>query len=133
MAAFSMEIPELQMFGVFDASIPNRERIVLRPVIPLSLNSYGVAVGLPALPVGAFPLFDNCFWFPQMDVEPPAWIVIYTGPGKNKTSSIGGTTTLSFHWQRPFTLFGANNLVPILFRLDSAAIGKIIQSQQGLK
>jgi hypothetical protein len=131
MANPQTSVPELTIIGVFDPGVPNEERIVLRPEVVVPLNGYGIAVGIPAPGVGALPLFDNCFWFPEIEVSPPAWVILFTGPGKTKTfSTVEGENVLTLHWQRPYTIFGGSEVIPILFRVDAAAIGEIIRANR---
>lgn len=113
----------LAIVGLFDAGVPNRERIVLRPQVEVSLATYGLAVAVGAGDAGGFPLYDNVFWFPDVIVEPPAWIYVYTGAGKiQQTRGPNNDPALVFHWQRPTTLFGPEQLVPLLLRIGGAEV-----------
>jgi len=120
-------LPELHFVGVADPGVPNYERIVLRPTQDVELLGYGVALGIGSLEFGAKPVFDNCFWFPSGVVAPPSWVLIYTGRGTPQILEDRGETLHTFHWQRPYTLFTRHDLVPILFRLDSALVGRVLR------
>lgn len=116
-------IPELHLIGVADAGVVNLERVVLRPTQPLSLNGYGIAVGVGADGEGAYPVYDNCYWFPEITVSPPSWIIVFTGKGSWNTGRWHtGEDVTYLHWQRQFTVFNAPNLLPVLFRVDGAVV-----------
>ena len=118
--------PELHFVGVADPGVPNLERIVIRPTQEVDLLGYGVALGVGSLEEGAQPIFDNCFWFPSRIVTPPSWILIYTGTGTLRITEEGGQTVHNLHWQRSHTMFNNPNLIPILFRLDAAIVGRVL-------
>jgi len=121
-----LPLPELHLVGVADPGKPNLERIVIRPTQQLNLNGYGLAVGVSAGAAGASPIFDNCFWFPAIVVQPPSWVLIYTGPGEQRSSDWQGEAVLNLHWQRKFTVFTLEFLVPVLFRVEGAAVGQLL-------
>jgi hypothetical protein len=124
----NLVIPELHLVGVADPGSANSERVVLRPTQSIRLHGYGLTVGIPAeRGGGALPLFDNCFWFPDIQVAPPSWVLVFTGKG-NVQESIwqSGERVLALHWQRWFTIFGNRNLVPVLFRVDGSAVGPLL-------
>jgi hypothetical protein len=123
-------LPELHFVGVADPGVPNAERLVFRPTQPLNLNGYGVVLGIRQEAGKVMPIFDNCFWFPGVDVVPPSWILVHTGRGEPRATQESGEQVVNFHWQRPYTVFGAPNIVPVLFRLDSAVIGQMLPSTQ---
>jgi hypothetical protein len=75
---------------------------------------------------GARPIFDQCYWFPESRVLAPAWIQVYTCRGVFAESEWEGAPVLSFHWQRPYTVFDVESLVPILLRLDGVTVGRRI-------
>jgi hypothetical protein len=109
--------------GLFDAGVPNQERVVLKPNKKMSLVGYGILVGVDAGTAGAFPLFDNVFWFPDVVVEPPCWIYVYTGAGKmQQTLGPNNEPALVFHWQRPSVLFSEAVVAPVLVNIGSADI-----------
>lgn len=114
----------LHIVGLFSAGVPNEERIVIRPTFQSSLAGYGLAVGIDAGDAGAMPIYDNVFWFPDVIVEPPSWIYVYTGKGSLRQTQMAGTgdPALVFHWQREQTVFGHRDLVPILFQVASAVV-----------
>lgn len=127
MAYPNLAITEIHLIGVADVGVPNQERVVLRPTQELRLHGYGLTVGITGSAQGAYPLFDNCFWFPDLEVKPPSWILVFTGKGNVSTSKWHtGEDVLSLHWQRPFTIFDSRQVVPILFRVDGSVIGPLL-------
>lgn len=127
MATPNLVIPELHLVGVADPGVPNQERVVLRPTQNLRLHGYGLCIGIPSTGLGAQPLFDNCFWFPNVEINLPSWILVFTGKGNFGTSKWHtGEDVYSFHWQRPHTVFESRQVVPILFRVDGSVVGPIL-------
>lgn len=119
-------VTELSLVGVSEPGVANHERIVLRPTEPTNLAQFGIFVGYKNPNGPITPLIDNFFWFGELVVEPPSWIVVYTGPGQYQQSTIQGTGHLvhSLHWGRPVTLFNHPSFVPVLFRMDAILIGQ---------
>src|SRR5438105_869754 len=108
--------PDLEILGVADPGVPNAERILIRPTRTVSLIGFGIAMGLfISREQGAMPIHDNVFWFPDMIVEPPALLFVYTNAGKVlQTTLESGEPALVFHWHRPYVLFTDPTLVPVL-------------------
>ena len=117
MAYPSLLITELAVIGLADPGVPNQERILFRPMESVNLAGLGVAVGIPGPDGGAYALYDNVFWFPNDVVAPPSWVVLFTGRGSNTQTTLPTREKAHlYYWQRLQTMFGAPNLVPILFR-----------------
>ena len=95
---------DLRVVGLFDANVPNSERILIRPVLRASLAGWGIAAGFGSSDGSAFPVYDHVFWFPDIVVEPPSWIYVYTGNGQVKQTTMpNGEPAMVFHWQRKET------------------------------
>lgn len=123
-------VVELTLVGVADAGVPNEERIGLRPTEPVNLAQFGLMVGL-SHPNGAVtPLRDNFFWFGELIIEPPSWVVVYTGRGQYQESVLrdSGHKLYALYWGRPSTMFDWPNIVPVLFRADAVLIGSRVIS-----
>ncbi len=118
-------ISELMLVGVADAGVPNKERVVLRPTQLVSLNHFAISIGVvDAQGARPRPVFDNVFWFPELLVGPPAWVLVYTGRGTPQQSSLpNGDRVYTLFWQRESTLFNSERLVPVLLRLGGVSIG----------
>lgn len=132
MSSLDFVLPDLRVVGLVDAGVPNSERIVIRPNRQVSLAGFGLAVGISAGDAGALPIYDNVFWFPDILVEPPAWLFLYTGKGTmRQTTFSSGEPALVFHWQRPYVVFSHPELVPVLFRVGFAEVGKHLGASSG--
>jgi len=119
-------ITELTILGVSDPGIPNRERIIIRPTEPVNLGQFGIFIGHKNINGVVTPWMDNFFWFGELIVEPPSWIIIYTGMGVYQKTLMPGSEQIihSMHWGRNYTVFNLPSTVPVLFRLDSVLIGQ---------
>ena len=121
---------ELSFVGVSDPGVPNFERIVLRPTEELNLAQFGVFLGSANVQgTAATPLPDQFFWFGELVVQPPSWILLYTGRGEFTMSHVppDDVPAYSFHWGKSHTLFDAgSNLVPMLFALGGVTIGRLL-------
>lgn len=116
---------ELSLVGVADAAVPNRERIVLRPTETVNLAQFSILLGLQNNQGVVTPLNDAFFWFGELLVAPPSWLVVYTGAGEFLESRmpVTGEKAYSFHWGRLFTAFGLPNVVPVVCRIGSILVG----------
>src|ERR1700730_10382869 len=107
---------ELTIIAVADAGVPNQERVVLRPTESVDLGQFGVTVGIrnSGNPNLILPLADHFFWFPNLVVETPSWLFLYTGKGSYEKTTRTGTSETAhvFHWEREITLFNYFELVP---------------------
>jgi len=118
--------PDLEILGVVDAGVPNHERIVIRPTRPISLAGFGITLGVfVSDDLGAAPLYDNVFWFPDIVIDPPTWLFIYTGPGRVLQTTVeSGEPALCLHWQRQYVVFTDPSIVPVLFEIGFARLAK---------
>jgi len=119
-------ISELALVGVAYAGVPNEERVVIRPTQTLQLSTFGVAAGsFDAATGGTRPFFDSVFWFPDLFVSPPAWILLYTGIGTPRSTQLeNGEALITLFWQRKLTVFDNPHVLPVLFRLGAAIVGR---------
>jgi len=121
-------ILELSMFGVLEAGVPNRERVCLRPTDSVNLAQFGLlaAIQNPAGPVT--PLPNLFFWFGDLMVSAPAWLVVFTGKGKPQTTVEHGTTVHIFYWGLDNTIFAFPNIVivPVAFRMTNILTGQSV-------
>ena len=118
-------IHELMIIGVADPGSPNQERIVIRPTQTVNLAGFGLYLGVPKADGMIVPLWDHFFWFGEIVVTAPSWIIVYTGSGMYQKTRLPGTweEAHTFHWGKPFTVFGQQGIVPVLFRFDGISIG----------
>lgn len=118
------DIIELDVHGVFDRGLPNKERIAIYVKSPLNIGQYGLMIGIKASGGTAIPIRDNLFWFGDGFLNAGDWIFIYTGAGTPRASNVPGSNAKLYisHWGKPTTIFQAPELVPILFRVDAVFI-----------
>ena len=118
----------LSVIGVADPGVPNLERLVLRPSDTINTAAYGVIVGIRQPTGHAIPLRDSFFWFGEVIIRPPSWILLYTRPGQyGITKHTDGNPVHSFFWNRDHTVFNLEETVPIVFEIGSLSIGSYIQ------
>jgi hypothetical protein len=117
-------IEELAVVGIFDRGIPNQERIVILANESVNLGKYGIMLGLRASDGSAFPIRDNLLWFGNGWIQKGDWIFIYTGPGVAKATTLPNAEEklYSIHWGRKQTILHAQEVVPILFRVDAVKV-----------
>lgn len=116
---------ELNFFGVFDAGVPNQERLVFQVRTSVNLAQFGILAGWRSPDGTVIPIPDNFFWFGEMLVNPPTWIVVMTRSGLFEVTTHANTyEPLQVHfWGRKTTVFEHPNVVPVLFQLGSVLIG----------
>jgi hypothetical protein len=73
-------ISELTLVGVADRGVPNKERIVLRPMETVNVGEFALIVGVISTENGFFPLPDLFFWPGNIEISPPSWLYVYTAP-----------------------------------------------------
>lgn len=125
---------QILLIGAIDRGVPNRERIVFRPAEPINLLQFVVCLALRE-PAGMVrPINDRVFWFPDMVVEPPCWIVLYTGPGTARTTTLPPSSqpAYTFHWGFPYTALNDPAVVPVILGLGSIVIPTLLAGEQAL-
>lgn len=122
MTTFAIE--ELSVVGVYDAGVPNLERVVVRVLQPVDLGQYGLMIGIRGPNGTAFPLRDNLLWFGNGWVAKGDWLFIYTAPGEGRVTPLPNNEEklYSVHWGKKQTIFQNQDLVPILFRMDGIQV-----------
>ena len=125
MTTFLPTVHELSIVGVFDAGVPNRERLVLRPTEVTNLANFMVVLGIRNPDGTAFPLGEHTFWLGEKTIAPPSWIFLYTGSGQAQDTVLPESKEPAyvFHWGKPVTLFSNDKIVPMIFRLGGVAVG----------
>jgi hypothetical protein len=119
--------PELKLFGVYDAGVPNRERVILQATKPnLDLTYFGIVLAVKLSSGAAIPIADNFFWFGNGVINQGDWIILYTSVGvaastenkKNPAQKI-----YNLYWGRKSVVFPMLDIVPLIFKFDSITIG----------
>lgn len=118
------DIYELKIIDVADRDVPNKERIVIQPTMPVNLAQFGLVLGYRHPDGMVRPLTDQFFWFGEIIVKPPSWIFVYTGPGKfgQTTEQNSGDPAYVFHWGKQATMLGQQDIAPTIFRFDGILI-----------
>ena len=112
-----------------DAGIPGDERIVLRPTELINLAQFGIILGNEH-GQGVTPVADHFFWFGEVEVAPPSWVVVHTGPGVYRVTEDVRThfPVHLYYWGKPFTCFQIAGLRPVLVRISAVEIGRNVVS-----
>ena len=106
---------------------------MIRPTEPVNISKFGVLVGVRAPGGTVFPLLDNLFWFGDVEVSPPAWILLYTKPGTYHLGThTDGAPVHSFFWNRGQTVFYASHIVPVVFEMSALNISGSLNPQPAL-
>ena len=120
-------IEELQVVGVADRGIANKERILLRPLISMNLQNFVLTLGVVAEnATKILPLPNFVFFFEDIVVEAMSWVVVYTGPGESEVSRLPTTfeKAYSYHWGNSSTLFAGPLVLPVLFRITAIGFAR---------
>jgi hypothetical protein len=122
---------ELSLIGLHEAGVPGQEKIVLRPTESINLAQFGILVGWKGDTGLTTPLNDNFFWFGEIVVPVPSWIVVFTGKGTFYISKHpqNGQPIYVFYWGREQTVFHHNQFVPVVFQMSTVLIGNNVPAQ----
>lgn len=126
-----LPIFSLAFAGIADAGVPGLERFAIRPTESVDLGEYIVCLGYQTQLGRASPYSNTDLWFGAVTVDPPAWILIYTGsppPGVKSepiegTEPITGVRLLTYFLRQPVTVFDKPGVVPMLFRFGAVTVG----------
>jgi len=122
-------ITEVRLVGVLDRGQPNRERVLIQPLVATNLQNFVLGVGLTNDNVNVTPLSGFIYYFDNVIVEPASWVVVYTGAGTTQISRIPTTHEIaySYHWGNSTVLFEHPNVVPVLFRISEMRFSDAVQ------
>ncbi|WP_117310252.1 hypothetical protein [Stenotrophomonas sp. G4] len=118
---------DISIVGVYDAGVPNLERVVLRANSTVNLASYCLIVAFKAQLNGAnIPLRDHFLWLGNTMLNAGDWIFVYTAPGTAQLTPIHTATEslLSLYWGKPQTIFQDRNLTAGLIKIEGATFPK---------
>jgi hypothetical protein len=119
------EILQLKLYGLFEAGVPNRERIVMRAweLGSVNLAPYFLTMGVKIPDTkGATPTFDSVLWLGEYEVQANQWVIVYSGPGSSRAAQTeSGEPMHVLHWNRPKVL-GAPGVVPVLIQAGGIAV-----------
>lgn len=120
----AVDATELELFGIYDRGVPNRERIVLRAHRPVDLSNYALLLGIRGKHGSIVPAPDQFQWLGATRVEGPAWVFVYTGPGQ-PTVTLETTTkepAHSIYWNKPSVIFTDPQLIAALVYMSPVQI-----------
>lgn len=122
------QITELKMWGVYDAGVPNMERVVLFVEQEVEMGSFAILTGLRASNGGGIPLQDNFFWFGNAVLKRGDWVFVYTAPGVPQKSPLPNSENFihTLHMGRKNTVFGSPLLTPMLVRMDGLQMPNVM-------
>ena len=124
---------ELKIVDVADRGIPNKERVYLQTTVDLSLGTYLLSLGYPIGNQKVYPAFDQYFWFGNETVAANTWIIVYTGPGDPKVTTMNNDRrdpVLVLHWGKPQTILGDNNIHPFIISFDGILVAETPEIQR---
>jgi hypothetical protein len=123
-------ITEVRLVGVMDRGQPNRERVLIQPLVATNLQNFVLGIGLTNDNVSITPLSGFIYYFDNVIVEPGSWVVVYTGAGTTQISRIPTTHEIaySYHWGNSTILFEHPNVVPVLFRVSEMGFADALQA-----
>jgi hypothetical protein len=118
-------ITEMSLLGIRDHGIANRERVIFRPTVPVNLAQFGLVLGVKQFLSPTSLLPNTTLWLPDYVLHPPGWLFIYTGSGNTEETTVNetGEFALVLHWGLSKTVFQANQVVPVLVRINGVLIG----------
>lgn len=106
-------VSELPIVDIADAGVPNSERIALRPTQAVELQDYVLVMGPRPEGKGVIPLY--AYYFGSQVVQPPSWILVYTGAGTNRSQvAPNGEVLHLFFMNRPQTLLAKGTAAAII-------------------
>lgn len=122
---------ELTIVAVQDPGVAGRERVAIRPTQHVQLGEFIFAIGYQLQVQEAAPFNNLTLWFGNKEVEPPSWVIIFTG---NRPPEIPDAAfdyvdpnrkerILTFFLGQPNTLFDKPGVIPMLFRLGGVLLG----------
>jgi len=118
MATFLRTIDEIALMGVFEAGIPNQERIAYRAQRQVNLAEYIVCLAATHPDGTVAPLTDHMLWLGGEHVDAGHWIFVYTGPGERRaTKTLTGEPAIVIHWGYRQTILSDQRIVPAMFHL----------------
>ena len=99
---------EIEVIGTWDAGVPNKERIALHVREDLNLGAYCLVCGPSMGEAHLLTSNGHFFMFPAIDIEAGSWVVLYTGAGERRVSTMkdSGDPVLVLHWGQPTVVFG---------------------------
>ena len=124
-------IPQIELYGVLDRGVPNKECVVIRVLETINLGDIGLLAGLSVDSGRALPLPNYFLWLDNEIMEAPCWLFIFTGQGvpRTTTETQTGQPARIIYWGCERTVFHIPGSIPVLVRFGQLLIGpQVIRS-----
>ena len=124
----NFDIPELEIFGVYDRGEPNKERIVLRANLETNLSTYCLVLGFTGGSSNIiFPIADHFLWLGNTIVAKNAWVFIFTGPGMSTVTQEENTKDPAHNifWNKKNVVLDTLDLTPALLKINTVLIAGV--------
>lgn len=119
--------PDLDIFGVYDRGVANKERIVLRVNRPVDLSQHFLFLGVrgPMNSEVVFPIPDQFIWLGNGILDAPSWVFLYTGKGTpTVTRETNTNQPLQYlYWNKTQVALNHPDIIPVLIHSDQLLIG----------
>jgi hypothetical protein len=133
-----LPIFDLAIVAIADVGKPGLERIGLRPMQHVNLGDFVLALARETGPHTARPYANTSLWFGNVDVDPPAWIVVFTGsepegiisPREERDPSTN-ERVIFYYMRQPTTVFDTPGVLPLLFRFSAVLFGPVPTREVG--
>ena len=118
-------VSELPIVDLADAGVPNSERVALRPTQAVDLQDYLLVIGARPEGKGVIPM--HAYYFGPQVVQPPSWVLVYTGSGRNRSHvTPNGEVLHLFFMNRPQTILAKGTAAAII-RIASLAMSEPVK------
>jgi hypothetical protein len=110
----------LKIVQIWDRGVANKERLDLLVIAPANLNYYSIndTVRMANGNIVAVP--KRSYWFTAAQVNPGDHVILYTGPGTNRTViRTDGRTNHFFFWGLPSTIWHGTDSCAVLIEMAS--------------
>lgn len=117
----------LELRGILDRGIPNKERIVLRAEIPMHLGNFALICGPATAEGGLVPSSSFFLKLDGRDLKEGTWVIVYTCPGSTRSTTIesNGDPVLVLHWDKPNTIFHAKDWTVAAIEISGISVAPL--------
>ncbi len=118
------EVAEFSVIGVRDRGVPNRERIILVALESIDLGAFALVMSREQEDGFFRPLSSNFFWLEDAEISVGNYVIIYTGKGHSRWTTIRGTNAPAYvtHLGGSRVLFEDQAIVPLLTRIGAMTV-----------
>ena len=110
--------PDLELFGIYDRGIPNKERIALKVNARVNTGDYALILGVAGANGTILPARDQFLWLGRTIVD-IGWVFVFTGPGDPVVTTEVNTKEPmhAIYWGKPNVMFTIPEARAALVRL----------------